>query len=117
MKKQPFDITLAIRRIRQAVKPFPKAAMFQLYDEGFTTAFEQLLACIISIRTFDETTIPVARRLFEKARTAETIGRLSPAEIDRLIRSCTFHERKAAQIHAIAAKVATDLAGELPCDT
>jgi endonuclease-3 len=116
MNKQPFDITLAIRRIRQAVKPFPKAAMFQLFDEGFTTPFEQLVACIISIRTFDEMTIPVARRLFEKARTPEAIRRLSPAAIDRLIHACTFHERKAAQIHAIAAKVATELAGELPCD-
>lgn len=116
MNKQPFDIGPAIRRIRQAVKPFPKAAMFQLFEEGYTTAFEQLVACIISIRTFDEMTIPVARRLFEKARTPETIRRLSPDEIERLIRPCTFHERKAAQIRAIATRVATDLAGELPCD-
>ena len=41
---------------------------------------------------------------------------MSPDEIERLIRPCTFHERKAAQIHAIATRVATDLAGELPCD-
>ena len=30
MEKRPFDIDLAIRRIRKAVEPFPKAAMFEL---------------------------------------------------------------------------------------
>ena len=36
MQKQPFDIDQAITRIEEAVKPYPKAAMFELFDEGFT---------------------------------------------------------------------------------
>ena len=93
MAKQPFDIDLAMRRIREAVRPFPPAAMFQLFDEGFTSTFEQLVACIISIRTFDELTVPTARRLFERARTPQALGQLAPAEIAALIRPCTFSER------------------------
>jgi len=42
--KRPFDIDLAVQRIRQAVRPFPKAAMFALAEEGFATAFELLVA-------------------------------------------------------------------------
>ena len=72
MEKHPFDIDTAIRRIREAVAPFPKAAMFELAEDGFNSTFEQLVACIISIRTYDEVMLPTARRLFEHARTART---------------------------------------------
>jgi endonuclease III len=74
--KQPFDIDLAVRRIREAVRPFPKAALFELAEEGFDSVFEQLVACMISVRTRDETTLAVARKLFARARTpAEMSGR------------------------------------------
>ena len=52
---RPFDVDLAIERLREAVRPLPKAAMFQLADEGFDSLFEQVVACIISIRTYEET--------------------------------------------------------------
>lgn len=116
MEKKPFDIGVAIRRIRKAVKPWPKAALFELSENGFTTPFEQLLACIISIRTYDEVTLPVSRRLFEQARTPEAIRKLSYEELDALISPSTFHERKASQILAIAQRVVEEYNGEIPCD-
>ena len=78
--KHPFDIDRAIERIRQAVRPYPKAAMFALAEEGFSTPFELLVACIISIRTRDEVTLVSARRLFGLARTPAAMGRLSAAQ-------------------------------------
>src|SRR5215210_7344985 len=100
MLKLPFDIDLAVSRIRKAVQPFAKAAMFELAEDGFDSTFEQLVACIISIRTYDEVMLPTARKLFARARTPEQVSRLTPEEIDDLIRPSTFHERKAYQIHA-----------------
>jgi endonuclease-3 len=114
--KQPFDIDLALRRVAEAVRPFPKAAMFELADEGFTSPFEQLIACMISIRTLDEVTLPTARRLFAVARTPAEVKGLTVKEIDRLIGACTFHEPKAKQIHDIARQVVDKHGGELPCD-
>jgi endonuclease III len=116
MAKQPFDIDEVLRRVAEAVKPFAKAAMFELADEGFTSPFEQLIACMISIRTLDEVTLPTARRLFAAARTPAEVSRLTVKEIDRLIGTCTFHEAKAAQIHEIAKRVVASHGGELPCD-
>ena len=58
-----------LNRIADLMVQYPKAAMFQLYEQGFTSMFEQLLSCIISIRTLDEVSIPVSQRLFAKART------------------------------------------------
>jgi endonuclease-3 len=114
--KRPFDIDLAMQRIEQAVEPYPKAALFELRDEGHGSAFEILVACIISIRTLDETTIRVARALFARARTPQQMLRLSVADLDGLIRECTFHEAKARQILAIAQRVAEEHDGALPCD-
>src|ERR687884_466002 len=100
--KNPFDVREALRRLRVATAPFPKAALFELAAEGHNSVFEQLVACVISIRTRDETTLPVARALFARARTPAEVAKLSEEEIDRLIGACTFHEPKARTIRDIA---------------
>ncbi len=111
-----FDIDVVMERIAEAVRPYPPAAMFQLANEGYRSAFEQLIACIISIRTYDEVSIPVAHKLFARARTAQTVANLTPAEIARLITGSNFAESKAPQIQAIAQRVVDEFGGELPCD-
>lgn len=116
MEKLPFDISAALNRIEQAVQPWPKAALFQLAEEGYRSVFEQLVACIISIRTYDEVTMPVSRKLFAQARTPAEIVRLSWEELDALISPSTFHERKANQILAIARAAEETYGGALPCD-
>jgi endonuclease-3 len=115
-KKRPFDIDEAMRRVREAVEPFPKAALFELYAEGHSSVFEILVACLISIRTRDETTLPVARRLFARARTPAAVAKLSVEEIDELIGACTFHEPKATNIREIARRAVAEHGGEVPCD-
>src|SRR5205823_10128814 len=87
MTKKSFDIDEMLRRIEMAVQPYPKAAMFELAEQGFTTPFEQLVACILSIRTYDEVSLVAAQRLFAKARTPAQIAALRPAAIDGLIRT------------------------------
>jgi endonuclease-3 len=116
MEKRPFDIGVALERIEQAVQPWPKAALFQLFEEGFTSTFEQLLACMISIRTYDEVTLPVSRTLFARARTPAEVARLTWEELDALIGPSTFHERKAHQILAIARQVESAYGAVLPGD-
>lgn len=116
MHKKPFEIGVAVRRIRKAVQPFPKAALFELAENGFMTTFEQLVACIISIRTYDEVTLPVSRKLFERARTPAEMSKLTYEELDALISPSTFHERKASQILAIARRVIDEYDGDVPCE-
>ena len=113
---EPFDIDVALQRVAEAVRPYPKAAMFELAERGYRTPFQQLVACMISIRTRDEESLPISLRLFEAAPTATEIAALSPERIDALISPSTFHERKAHQIKAIARHAAAHYGGELPCD-
>src|SRR5215217_8438149 len=97
--KKPFDVDVVMERIAKAVEPYPKAAMFELAERGYDTPFQQLVACVISIRTRDEESLPISIRLFEAAATAKDVAALTPDQLDSLIQPSTFHERKAHQIH------------------
>jgi endonuclease-3 len=109
VKKKPFDITDVMRRLRRAVKKHDAAAMFVLADEGFGSVFQILVACIISIRTFEEVTLPTSRKLFAVAKTPKEMAKLAVAEIDDLIHACTFHEPKARTIYDIATRALNEL--------
>jgi endonuclease-3 len=116
MEKQPFDIDQAMRQIGNAVEPYPKAAMFELAEQGYSTVFEQLVACLLSVRTRDEVSVKTAPRLFAVARSPEDLANLPESEIATLIADSTFAPRKAAQIVAIARRTVDEFDGELPCD-
>lgn len=105
MAKRPFDIRLALALIESAIRSFPKAAMFQLADEGNSSPFEMLAACIISIRTLDEVTVPCTRRLFAIARTPEEMHLLDAAKIESAISGCTFSRAKSIQILEISRSI------------
>ncbi len=105
-----------LQRIEKAVASYPKAAMFQLYEEGYTSVFEQLISCIISIRTLDEVTIPVSHRLFAKARTAKEVAALEKEELAQLIHGTTFAYQKANTILNIAKEAEEQYNGDLPAD-
>jgi endonuclease-3 len=115
-RKQPFNVEAAMPLLRTAVAPYPKAALFELAAEGHTSVFEILIACILSIRTRDETSLPTARALFSRAGTPAELAALPVKEIDRLIAACTFHEAKAKTIREIARRTAEEYNGELRCD-
>ncbi len=114
--KVPFDIDEVLSRIRETVRGFADAAMFALAARGHDSLFEQLVACILSIRTLDEVSLPVSLALLGRASTPEAMAALTPEEIDALIRPVTFHEPKARQLHAIAVRTRDEYGGKLPCD-
>jgi endonuclease-3 len=89
--------------------------LFQLYDEGHTSPFEVLVACLISVRTRDETSLTMARQLFARARTPASMAVLDINTIDALIGKCAFHLVKSEQIHTMAELTLAENAGELPC--
>jgi endonuclease-3 len=114
--KRPFDIDVVMRRIRDAVAELPDAAMFALRELGYGTLFQQLVACIVSIRTTDEVSLPTALALLSEAPTPADVAALDVADIDAAIHASSFHLPKAKQIHAIARRAVEEFGGELPAD-
>ncbi|MBD0295016.1 MAG: endonuclease III [Flavisolibacter sp.] len=116
MAKRPFQLTTMLQRIEAAIAPYPKAAMFELYERGYKTLFEQLISCIISIRTLDETTIPVSEKLFARARTPKELLKLSPKELEDLLYGTQYPGQKAYTMLGIAKAALEEYGGELPAD-
>nr|ARK13310.1 DNA lyase [Fibrella sp. ES10-3-2-2] len=110
----PLDTVLAA--IEPAIATYPKAAMFDLFEQGYNSLFEQLISCIVSIRTLDETTIPVSLRLFDVARTPAEVAALSPEELIPLLYGTTYPDQKAYTIIGIAQRIMTEFGGTLPAD-
>lgn len=101
MPRYPLNEMFA--RIEAAIATFPKAAMFALKDQGFATLYEHLVACILSIRTRDETSLPLAVKLFTQARTPkEMIARFSFKSLADFLHGATFPGQKAAAILALS---------------
>jgi endonuclease III len=114
--KKPFDIPVMLKRIEKVMKAYPKAAMFELYERGFTSLFEQLISCIISIRTLDETTIPLSEKLFAVARTPKELMKLTPEALEKLLIGSQYPGQKAYTMLGIARAAMDEFGGELPAD-
>ncbi len=112
--KEPFEIDEAFRRLRSAVASLPKAAMFDLRDQGYSSPFEQLVGALISARTRDETTVKVCLRLFAVARTPREILALDEGELTRLLAGASFVDVKARDIREIARRIVEEWSGEVP---
>lgn len=111
-----FDLSAVLARIEDAIRPFPKAAMFELRERGYDSLFEQLISCIVSIRTLDETTIPVSLRLFAVARTPQELLKLSPADLEELLYGSQYPGQKAYTLLGIAQTAVEQYGGNLPAD-
>ncbi len=114
--KVPFDIEAAFAALPDAVAPYARAALFELFDEGYRDPFEILVACVVSIRTRDEVTLPVARRVFALARTPSRFLSLPTVALTEGLIGTAFASNKAANIVAIARRCVEEHAGRLPCD-
>lgn len=116
MANPAFPVELALDRVEAAIGRFPKAAMFELAERGHRSLFAQLVACIVSIRTRDEESLPISLALFAEAPTPAAVAALPRARLEAILARSTFAERKAEQIQAIAAATVERFGGELPCD-
>lgn len=102
--------------IRKAIAPFPRAMLFELYDLGFRSPYEQLIACLLSIRTRDEVSFKVARPLLAEARTPEAMLNFSFSQLVDRVQPCTFPGQKARTLLQISERIQTQWGGQLPCD-
>jgi len=114
--KPDFDLQRVLKHIEAAIQPFPKAAMFELRERGYGSLFEQLVSCIISIRTLDETSLPLSERLFAVARPPEEVLRLTPQQLADLLYGSSYPDQKAYTILGIARRIVEEFGGTLPAD-
>ena len=78
--------------------------------------FRILIACLLSLRTKDETTRPAADRLFRLADTPETMLRLTPRQMEKVIFPVGFYRTKARVILGVCRDLLGRFGGKVPDD-
>jgi len=76
--------------------------------------FQILISCILSLRTQDKVTAEASRRLFQLARSAGTLSRLSRGQIEKAIYPVGFYRVKARRIKKISEEIAGKYRGRVP---
>lgn len=111
----PFPVSKVLSILR---KELPKwnAPVVTLIAVQTHDPFKVLIACLLSLRTKDETTGPAAQRLFALASTPEAMLRLSRQQMEKAIYPVGFYRVKARTILEICRRLVDDFGGQVPDD-
>lgn len=80
------------------------------------SAFQLVAAVMLSAQCRDERVNQVTRKLFALAPDAESMCRLSPEEIEKIIHPCGLSVNKSRNLHACAAMIVREFAGAVPSE-
>ncbi len=106
MKKEVKQLNVIKKKLRD----------MRLAAEDWKSDYEILFATILSARTRDETTIPVAEKLFKKYPNPEKLAKAKRSEVEKIIRPINFHKNKTKNILNCAKVIVLEYGGKIPQD-
>ncbi len=99
-----------LERLNELSKEMPLAA------EDWIGEWQILIAIILSARTRDEITIPVAEKLFKQYRYTEELAQAKISEVRKIIRPVNFYKNKSKYIIDCAKQLTKKYSGNVPHD-
>jgi endonuclease-3 len=78
--------------------------------------FRMLIGTILSARTTDEVTYPLAEELFKAYPTPAALAAADPRQVEQLIRRIGFYRNKTKSIIATARMILDEYGGRVPAD-
>ncbi len=95
------------------------AELARLYPDAkpalkYTTAYELLVAVILSAQCTDERVNLVTEKLFKEHSTPQTMATLTQKELEKYIYSCGFYRMKAEHILSATKDIIEKYDGEVP---
>jgi endonuclease-3 len=107
------DIHAVLRILRRHVREWQEPIVGVVARES-RDPFRILIACVLSLRTRDQTTAEASRRLFRLASTPTAMLRLPASRIERAIYPVGFYRTKAKQIKLICRRLMQHYEGRVP---
>jgi len=115
-KKIPeFPVERALSRVTELARTL-QVPVVTLAANVSDDPWQVLAACLLSLRTRDETTAGAVKRLFARARTPRELLALPEAELARLIYPVGFYRTKARVLRSVARDVIEKHGGSVPDD-
>jgi endonuclease III len=100
--------------LARAIDGLELPAVEKISEEQAEEPFQILIATLLSARTQDATTHAASTRLFKRARTPQSMAKLTVAEIERLIYPVSFYRNKARHVKACCEMLVTQFHGRVP---
>lgn len=107
------DLPESFRRLRTASQHWVVPMVYAMKQKG-ATAYEILIASLLSARTLDTVTTVVYPELFKRADTPAQMVKLSETEIEKLIHRVAFSNTKAKQILGLSKILVEKYNGRVP---
>ena len=86
----------------------------RLAAEKWNSDFKILISTILSARTRDEKTIPIARELFKKYSNPKKLSMAKISEVRKIINPVNFYKNKSKNIINCSKKIVSDYKGKVP---
>ncbi len=83
-------------------------------EEVSKTPFMVLISCLLSLRTKDTITGPVARQLLREAQTPQDLLKMPMATLQRIIRPVNYYKTKSLRIKEICKAILEQHDGKVP---
>lgn len=93
-----------------------KARKIRLAADGWDKDWKTLIATIMSARTTDKKTIPVAGELFRKYCSLKKLADARVSDVAKIIRPVNFYKTKAKNVVNCAGKIVSEYNGKVPHD-
>ena len=107
------DIHAVLRIVRQDIKQWSEPVVGIVASQS-SSPFLVLIACVLSLRTKDQTTKEACQRLFTLAHEPATMRRLSLKRLEQAIYPVGFYRTKAKQIRQICDRILNAYGGKVP---
>lgn len=107
------NISKIIKLLQEEVKDFKNPVVSKI-GEIQKDPFKVLISCILSLRTQDRTTGPIALKLFEMADTPQKLAKMPLSQIQKIIRPVNYYITKSKRIKQIAKDIIEKYNGKVP---
>lgn len=107
-------IPAVMRRFGKAIEGLDEPAVEKIAQEQRASAFEVLIATMLSAQTRDAATAAASRQLFAVARTPRTIAALTTERIAELIHPVSFYRNKSVHVRQTCLELLERFGGVVP---
>lgn len=107
------DIKKIIERLRQDNRLLEAPVLKQMAHLS-KEPFAVLITCLLSLRTKDEVTFGVSKRLFDHIQAPQDILKFNLRDLEKLIYPVGFYRNKAKIIHHVSSVLVERFAGQVP---
>jgi len=108
------SVRTVMRALARAIDHLELPAVEKIAENSREDPFEVLIATMLSAQTRDAVTAAASARLFQAARTPQTMAKLSEKQIIKLIFPVSFYRNKAAHVRATCRILVERFGGRVP---